>query len=728
MKGKMIVGRITLVILLVCSVWMAGAAALEAGELGDLRAFGEELPRSPDPWRSDDNTLDWEGVEGSRAAQIERYYQFPSRELPKDFPVVASDNRDFGNEVALKNVPRSANSEWRTVANGDYVQRLARDGDTLIESSLGGGAIFWDLETGIYAQYLYPQDGIGDNWVYEIVKDFNGAYWAAHLASGLSRTEGVIWQVISPPIAGITQRCQTVAAFGDYIIVGTASAILRFDQVLGSWATLYDTGSLVNWSDVLVDPSGVVWATTLTYSGFRLGNESGNVVAIWPDSTVKVFNTKPGSSPESIYFLNLAPDGRLWVSTVQYLAISQKPTPEIDGFDLYGFGGEEVGDVRWDGDGNAWVGTSGGLYFWPKKAPKPVKYAGGDKGIKHAFTLELSEDEKTVFVGTQGAGIKIFDIEQRQVVGELRTKGLKGSPTCAVTDPFGNLWLGTRDEGLNVISEDGEWLYFKDSLSSPKVRGLAVSLTAVGRCQLAVATPRGLTVADIAVPWMLQKGHESGPFVELNNITRVDVSACGLDANVASVAYDERGRLWFATRSGIGNLEGGTISCWQTAYLDGSMSVDLVGDVEVGSLTGVQIFSLQAQTFRQKKEIPAGYVRAISLSNEESWYALMSWGVYVLRGEKLMRFSRESEGWDFGLDYALDIALLGDEAYVASSSWGLDRRSADGSWEKVLEYCHFDCTWVYSDLGGGCIYAGGDSLAPCHAFSVKGCGARFSTE
>lgn len=57
---------------------------------------------------------------------------------------------------------------WRTYANGDRVNRILKDGETLWSATEGGGLVRWDLGTDTSTQYLYPQDGLASNTINDL--------------------------------------------------------------------------------------------------------------------------------------------------------------------------------------------------------------------------------------------------------------------------------------------------------------------------------------------------------------------------------------------------------------------------------------------------------------------------------------------------------------------------------------------------------------------------------
>ncbi len=620
-------------------------------------------------------------------------------------------------------------SGWRTVANGDYVHRLLRIGDTLWESSLGGGVVKWDLRMGSYTQYLFPQDGLGNNWVYDVAQDLDGNIWAAHLGieTGLSEFSEGRWQV-HPPVVNSSRRSQAVHVDEkNRVLIGTVAEVLRYDQQSGTWETLYPDFGFAEWMDVTTDSEGNVWAGSYFDGGLQSPSpySGNNLVRISPDGSVAAFNTSSDHQAPGINFLNIAPDGRLWVSSYNHLAVSRSRVPDVKGFDIYEgeFSGAEIGDIRWTKEGDAWIGTSLGLFLWEKGEKKPrLQVSAQSLRVPDAKAIEFDDEGKKIFVGSMGEGIKIYDIATGAVSGELRTKGLRGSTTCGITDPWGNLWIGTRGQGLNVVSPEGEWLYLKEGLISPYVISLAVKQTSSRSYTLAVGTGWGLSLVKVKRPLIQFSKKQPQPFLAWGKPRNLDTKSLGLHDDVLALDFAKDGKLWFSTPKGIGLVNDLNTRIWPVDdwSFGNAMKVNNDGEVEVGSSEGVMVFNSTTELWRRKEGLPEGRVMAIALNGDETWYAVRGSGLYTLRGGNIFRSFSRSENPYSGVAYSWGIGIFKDLVFSADDSFGLEVLNPDGSWSAVPDYCHYKATWVLADKFGR-VFAGGDSRTmplPCPAYSI----------
>ena len=69
--------------------------------------------------------------------------------------------------------------EWTSIANGNDILAMAREGDTIWAGTRAGGLAAWDVTSGEYHQYLAPQDPLGGNTIHAVEIDEAGRKWLA---------------------------------------------------------------------------------------------------------------------------------------------------------------------------------------------------------------------------------------------------------------------------------------------------------------------------------------------------------------------------------------------------------------------------------------------------------------------------------------------------------------------------------------------------------------------
>ncbi len=98
--------------------------------------------------------------------------------------------------------------QWQTLANGDDVLSLLRDGEVIWAGSRGGGALRWTLDGQLERQFLAPQDGLPCNDVRDIIRWQGQLYLATcqglvRYDAGRRRMIGIDTGLPSPSITAL---------------------------------------------------------------------------------------------------------------------------------------------------------------------------------------------------------------------------------------------------------------------------------------------------------------------------------------------------------------------------------------------------------------------------------------------------------------------------------------------------------------------------------------------
>jgi photosystem II stability/assembly factor-like uncharacterized protein len=263
---------------------------------------------------------------------------------------------------------------WETIANGDRINTVVVDGDTLWVAAEYGGVVRWDLGTLAYRQYLAPQDGLPANDVNDVALDGDGTLWAA-TGRGLAYMESDVdrFVAITPDNSpGMPARRATALA-------------PRPDGKM--WV-----GFAQEWDAEAVDPTSREPGTFLP-GGLALYNPSTGAweeeyhveyEGDWANPRFKYLTS------ENITKLALGTDGILWVGTEPYFVWDPNTISDPDGpkepgwWQLAGGGLAATKDGQWtqwhagqnaaagcysdiirdlyaDRDGWMWVAASDGL-------------------------------------------------------------------------------------------------------------------------------------------------------------------------------------------------------------------------------------------------------------------------------------------------------------------------------------------------------------------------------
>ncbi|MFN8424250.1 MAG: hypothetical protein U0470_13035 [Anaerolineae bacterium] len=95
--------------------------------------------------------------------------------------------------------PPALAGSWRSVANGDRVNRVYRDGDTLWVAAQAGGLVRWSLQAGTFRPVPAPPVAAPRTTRSTTSRPPSAAAWAA-TARGLARfvPDRDQWQVVTP--------------------------------------------------------------------------------------------------------------------------------------------------------------------------------------------------------------------------------------------------------------------------------------------------------------------------------------------------------------------------------------------------------------------------------------------------------------------------------------------------------------------------------------------------
>lgn len=346
--------------------------------------------------------------------------------------------------------PLAAGS-WQTIANGDRVHRLLQEGRTVWSATDGGGLVRWDLDEGGYRQYLYPQDGLPSNVIYDIEPVGDGSYWLA-TAGGLVRFYASVdrFDVIVPAAGapeGMPGRVVT--------------AVLRRPADGKLWV-----GFAQEWNPQLKHPRRTDNGA-FTAGGLALYDPA---TGAW---TYQVHASQSGE-PSSI-----------------------KTVPS-----------ENITDLAFDTAGNLWVGTRR-YDVWQHFCPE-----GGadcvDAWVPAGGGVAVTDLDK---VATSGAKLDTAKwITYRQETAGA-TGGANAQTTCYSDsismlrpDVDGRMWVATLDRGL---------LLFQRGLSRESCTGLAryTAVTRGGTYKVEGLRGKHVFSIDIDENGCLWIGHGSGPAV-----------------------------------------------------------------------------------------------------------------------------------------------------------------------------------------------------------------------
>jgi len=195
-------------------------------------------------------------------------------------------------------------------------------------------------------------------------------------------------------------------------------------------------------------------------------------------------------------------NGNLYIGTLNNgLIIYSKDTKEIEKYESEIFC--KIFDIYVDENDSIWLATDSGLVKFNPKFSRftyyPLIYR--DKKFKDCLIYSIDKQGDSLYLAVQSLGVFIFNIRSKSfesVFDQVDFGGEKrpNSINEIYIDSWGNIWLGTYDEGLWVLSKKLKFKNFNIAsiLKSEKVRRINSIIYQKGVCW--IATQIGLIKLD----------------------------------------------------------------------------------------------------------------------------------------------------------------------------------------------------------------------------------------
>jgi two-component system, sensor histidine kinase ChiS len=205
-----------------------------------------------------------------------------------------------------------------------------------------------------------------------------------------------------------------------------------------------------------------------------------------------------------------------------------------------------------DPDGSLWIGTARGLDFLAVQNGKAVHYApypeSGLERNQNVVSAVLLDGKKSIWTGTMGGGLCLFDAESRRFVARYPCRGgLSSGPSdndirCLLKDRKGKIWMGTGYQGLNEFDPIQKKFTRYDPDPGNSESTTIRAIWGDDRGHLWIGVRSGLYIFD----------ETSRAFARVSNDPDDPFS---LSYNsVLSIMKDAKGDIWLGTREGVNLL------------------------------------------------------------------------------------------------------------------------------------------------------------------------------
>ncbi|MCA1745467.1 MAG: hypothetical protein LC643_07170, partial [Bacteroidales bacterium] len=192
--------------------------------------------------------------------------------------------------------------------------------------------------------------------------------------------------------------------------------------------------------------------------------------------------------------------------------------------------------VSEDQSGEIWAGTEhGGLIkISRKQSASETLIPGNDETEQNKIVRLVYRDQQNrVWIGTKKGLLYVYSSDLKTLLWEYPFK--RGLPYTACEDPEGNLWIGTKGQGLFIIDPNFSVIY-----QSPTDSGFEKNIYAILRDQkgrMWIGTyGNGIILASFN-----KRDVKYQPFSEINQ----------QQSRVRSLLQDQKGRIWVGGNNGL---------------------------------------------------------------------------------------------------------------------------------------------------------------------------------
>lgn len=380
--------------------------------------------------------------------------------------------------------------------------------------------------------YMDSRNGLASNWITCITEDHKGNIWTGH------------WK--------------------DEINAGGVSCIGPDGEI-----TIYNT------SNGLHDDH--IWCILEDHEGNMLLGTTNHGLEVFKGKKFMSLTTLDGLAHNQVNAITEGAAGELWFGTNQGISVYSKR----DGKSIYHYYNQankfisnQVNFFKKDSKGNIWIVTDEGITQYSRESNRLVSQPQINNNLHYLITALEIGSEGNLWIGTIGALVE-YDIRRDRYVstytqgsglagneisalfvdskgnlwiGSDKNKGVtlyqKGrfrvlknimdiTPTCFTEDISGNIWIGTKADGILMIENDSIRQYTtEDGLLSNHIN----LLYGDGNNNVYAGTNLGLNKIDQSKNKILSFTRNSG--------------FAGIETKPNACSMDSQGFLWIGTANG----------------------------------------------------------------------------------------------------------------------------------------------------------------------------------
>lgn len=287
-------------------------------------------------------------------------------------------------------------------------------------------------------------------------KDQQGNRWFGTANSGLAKFDGNQWSFYNSEnsdLPNVTVRQIDIDISGHiWIICGALEGLVKFDGNLWTiWNTANSALPLNFLRNVITDLSGNAWISVPLRGIVKLSDNTMSFHTI----------SQTGIVDPDVNCVLIDDLGRKWVGSENGLALNVNGSWQSwDFFNIPNL--IDVSKIAVDSDHKVWVESDYGLLSWD--GTSFVTHNAVDFGLLDSDIYLLTTDiQNNLWIG--GPQRLVKRLNSTNVIFDANNSPLTSAPTCLKQDLYGNLWVGTTENGL-LYYNGVLWSYFNTANSS----------------------------------------------------------------------------------------------------------------------------------------------------------------------------------------------------------------------------------------------------------------------
>ena len=520
----------------------------------------------------------------------------------------------------------------------------------LLQAGLAGAGQLREGNENFLVENWLEGDGLPESSAYAVAQTPDGYLWVG-TAEGVCRYNGVDFSSSGRGLAHPILDGNVLYLYVDHsgrLWASTEQGLaVRENKV---WRTILSTNAIAR--SMTEDATGRIW----------LGTLYGGLYTVQQNSLVAV-PSPAGTTTSGMFCLTDSQDGGLWLANRGFIGRQTPAGWERRGPTVAMRNTLLATSAR---QGGIWVYTPGHLtHYWADGHAEDSTAPN----VEHSRLL-MEDNSGAIWLGSISRGYLRFRVGGQILATITETNGLiQNNAWCMLQDTEGNFWLGGSCNGLSRLRprvfqtirvENGLPSQIVSTVAEESPNHLIVGTHGHGtaRVQDGRVVTDGPKKTDRKLDYVCGIVHDSagrnwigtylgGLWVESNGVQSQVTLPANLGITVNCLMTDSQQRIWFGTGSGLGRIEGDTVTDWGVKCgLAGTSVICLAedassGDLWIGTydqglcrLTGQQITH-----YGTSKGLPGNRISSVCLdASGYLWFGMIGKGLACFHDDKFTFF------------------------------------------------------------------------------------------